>query len=76
MATLFGLLALVYVVLLVTLALPTFRERRCVLVREGEYPSGAVDPSPSAEMPEGPWDAVRAIVGTAIHGSPSIHGSP
>ena len=26
--------------------------------------------SPSAEMPEGPWDAVRAIVGTAIHGSP------
>jgi diacylglycerol kinase family enzyme len=45
-----------------------FRTRpRALRVRIAPQHPGA---SPSAAMPEGPWDAISAIVGIAIHGSP------
>jgi diacylglycerol kinase family enzyme len=46
-----------------------FRTRpQALRVRIAQQHPGA---SPSAAMPEGPWDAIRAIVRTAIHGSSS-----
>jgi hypothetical protein len=30
--------------------------------------------SPSADMPESPWDAIRGVSDTATHGSSSTHG--
>jgi diacylglycerol kinase family enzyme len=45
-----------------------FRSRpQALRVRIAPQHPGA---SPSAAMPEGPWDAVRAVLRTAIHGSP------
>ena len=46
-----------------------FRSRpQALRVRIAPQHPGA---SPSAAMPEGLWDAVRAVVGIAIHGSPN-----